>query len=111
MGCCFSSEGGDESRKESAERSQITPDETVASEMVVNLDTTHAEVISNHGLERLIHGQSFTYTELYAATGGFSDDRFLGEGGFGHVYKGMLDDTSWVLDVYIYIHTCNSLVV
>jgi hypothetical protein len=31
MGSCFSSEGGNESRKESAERPQITPDETAAS--------------------------------------------------------------------------------
>uniref|UniRef100_A0A0E0KC73 Protein kinase domain-containing protein n=1 Tax=Oryza punctata TaxID=4537 RepID=A0A0E0KC73_ORYPU len=96
MGCCYSSEGGDESRKESTERSQITPDETAASEMDVNSNTTNADSISNHGMGRLIHGQSFTYGELYAATGGFSDDRFLGEGGFGQVYKGVLDDSQEV---------------
>uniref|UniRef100_A0A0D9VSP7 Protein kinase domain-containing protein n=1 Tax=Leersia perrieri TaxID=77586 RepID=A0A0D9VSP7_9ORYZ len=93
MGCFFSSEGRDESRKEPAERSQITPEKTDTAEMAVNLDTMNAEFISNHGLEKIIHGQSFTYKELYDSTGGFSEDLFLGEGGFGQVYKGVLDAT------------------
>ncbi|XP_037462415.1 L-type lectin-domain containing receptor kinase SIT2-like [Triticum dicoccoides] len=33
---------------------------------------------------------SFTYKELVSATKGFSDAMLLGEGGFGKVYKGML---------------------
>lgn len=34
----------------------------------------------------------FTLAELQVATGGFSDANFLGEGGFGPVYKGFVDD-------------------
>ncbi|KAI5007892.1 hypothetical protein ZWY2020_008940 [Hordeum vulgare] len=33
----------------------------------------------------------FTVAELRAATGEFADDNFLGEGGFGPVYKGFVD--------------------
>ncbi|KAL9225800.1 hypothetical protein vseg_001683 [Gypsophila vaccaria] len=39
------------------------------------------------------HSRSwFTYQELLEATGGFSDENLLGEGGFGCVYKGHLVD-------------------
>ncbi|XP_026391946.1 receptor-like serine/threonine-protein kinase At3g01300 isoform X1 [Papaver somniferum] len=34
----------------------------------------------------------FTYAELQAATGGFSPENFLSEGGFGSVYRGKLGD-------------------
>lgn len=34
----------------------------------------------------------FTYDELVEATDGFSDQKLLGEGGFGSVYKGSLAD-------------------
>lgn len=38
----------------------------------------------------------FTFTELVAATGNFRPDCFLGEGGFGKVFKGYLQDIDQV---------------
>ena len=41
--------------------------------------------------------QTFTFQELAAATGNFSSDCFLGEGGFGKVFKGKLEKLDQVL--------------
>ena len=35
--------------------------------------------------------QTFTFEELAASTGNFRSDCFVGEGGFGKVYKGYLE--------------------
>ena len=43
--------------------------------------------------------KGFSYDVLAAATSNFSDDRKLGEGGFGSVYRGFLDQ----LDLYVAI--------
>ena len=40
--------------------------------------------------------QTFTFEELAAATSNFRSDCFLGEGGFGKVYKGYLDKINQV---------------
>ncbi|OEL33456.1 L-type lectin-domain containing receptor kinase IX.1 [Dichanthelium oligosanthes] len=46
-------------------------------------------------LEEEVAGpQRFCYDELAAATGNFSDDRRLGRGGFGSVYRGSLTDAN-----------------
>ncbi|XP_022777051.1 serine/threonine-protein kinase PBS1 isoform X2 [Durio zibethinus] len=46
-----------------------------------------------------IAAQTFTFRELAAATKNFRPESFLGEGGFGHVYKGRLESTGQVVAV------------
>ncbi|KAL8160621.1 hypothetical protein V2J09_002158 [Rumex salicifolius] len=41
-------------------------------------------------------GRWYGLTELQAATRGFSDDNVIGEGGYGIVYRGVLEDGSFV---------------
>lgn len=43
--------------------------------------------------------QTFTFHQLEVATKNFREDCFLGEGGFGRVYKGHLDDTDQVVAI------------
>ncbi|XP_030459779.1 serine/threonine-protein kinase PBS1-like [Syzygium oleosum] len=46
-----------------------------------------------------IAAQTFTFRELAAATKNFRSECFLGEGGFGRVYKGRLESTGQVVAV------------
>jgi len=39
-----------------------------------------------------ISAHTFTFRELQAATKNFRDECFIGEGGFGRVYKGQLEN-------------------
>ena len=41
--------------------------------------------------------QTFTFEELKVATGNFRSDCFLGEGGFGKVFKGTLEKLDQVV--------------
>jgi len=65
-------------------------------ESVVMVETPHNDFITDQRPERHICLRSFTYDEVCAATHGFEVDRFLGQGGFGQVYKGFLDSTNQV---------------
>ncbi|XP_042393772.1 serine/threonine-protein kinase PBS1-like isoform X1 [Zingiber officinale] len=46
-----------------------------------------------------ISAHTFTFRELAAATKNFRDEYFLGEGGFGCVYKGQLESTGQIVAV------------
>ncbi|WOL16161.1 serine/threonine-protein kinase PBS1 [Canna indica] len=46
-----------------------------------------------------ISAHTFAFRELAAATKNFRDECFLGEGGFGRVYKGRLESTSQIVAV------------
>ncbi|PWZ57453.1 Serine/threonine-protein kinase PBS1 [Zea mays] len=110
MGSCFSLEGGRSESIAPAQRSQIPEDEqvepTVTSELaipvpevaesVVMLEALRTGFITDQRPERHIRVRSFTYDEVCAATHGFEVDRFLGQGGFGQVYRGFLESTNQV---------------
>ncbi|XP_030496596.2 L-type lectin-domain containing receptor kinase IX.1 [Cannabis sativa] len=53
--------------------------------------------INNDDLERGAGPKRFSYKDLASATNNFSDERKLGEGGFGAVYRGYLPD----LDAFV----------
>ncbi|CAL5027817.1 unnamed protein product [Urochloa decumbens] len=46
-----------------------------------------------------ISAQTFTFRQLAAATKNFRDECFIGEGGFGRVYRGRLDGTGQVVAI------------
>ncbi|VVA11630.1 PREDICTED: L-type lectin-domain [Prunus dulcis] len=53
----------------------------------------------NKDLERRAFPKRFSYKELVAATNGFANTGRLGQGGSGHVYKGILQDLGCVIAV------------
>lgn len=48
-----------------------------------------------------ISAQTFSFRELAAATKNFRPECFLGEGGFGRVYKGRLESTGQVFCMHV----------
>ncbi|KAK3151271.1 hypothetical protein QOZ80_3AG0243820 [Eleusine coracana subsp. coracana] len=96
MGSCFSVEGGDgNERKDTTEMSQVAQADAVepaAAEVAISevMGEPAHHLISSQGLEEHVRCQMMTYDDLYSATDGFREDLFLGEGGFGPVYKGFL---------------------
>lgn len=53
----------------------------------------------SHGETDRGNARTFTYAQLQAATDNFNSDNFLGEGGFGKVYKGKLEDTGQIVAI------------
>jgi hypothetical protein len=54
------------------------------------LDEYGIPVSAKFDLDKATIPRRFEYSELVAATNGFADDRMLGRGGYGSVYKGAL---------------------
>ncbi|XP_020214706.1 probable serine/threonine-protein kinase PBL5 [Cajanus cajan] len=57
------------------------------------------EGVSEDGKDNGNRAQTFSFNELETATGNFRLDCFLGEGGFGKVYKGHLDRIDQVVAI------------
>nr|CAD1836646.1 unnamed protein product [Ananas comosus var. bracteatus] len=97
--------GGVEEEAKSGERPMIPPQiEKLSS------GTDILKIRSNLGLKREpsgqkdgsgvnISAQTFTFRELTAATKNFRQECFLGEGGFGRVYKGRLESTGQIVAI------------
>jgi len=58
-----------------------------------------------HGPPVQIAAQTFTFRELAAATKNFRPESFVGEGGFGRVYKGRLETTGQVQSLLFTLST------
>ncbi|XP_074275397.1 putative receptor-like serine/threonine-protein kinase At4g34500 [Silene latifolia] len=81
-------DGGKERNFESGESSS---DACSSSKMSVGSSSTVAVEVVNIGW-----GRWYSLRELEVATRGFSEDNVIGEGGYGIVYKGVLEDGSVV---------------
>ncbi|XP_022755694.1 probable serine/threonine-protein kinase PBL5 [Durio zibethinus] len=80
---------------ESVKKEEVAKDDQLSLD-VKNLNLN--DEVSKDGKASKL-AQSFTFDELAAATGNFRSDCFLGEGGFGKVYKGFLEKTNQVVAI------------
>ncbi|XP_020253516.1 serine/threonine-protein kinase PBS1-like isoform X1 [Asparagus officinalis] len=64
-----------------------------------NLSGRRESVSPRDGSGVKISSQTFTFRELAAATKNFRPECFIGEGGFGRVYKGRLENTGQVVAI------------
>ncbi|VAH18556.1 unnamed protein product [Triticum turgidum subsp. durum] len=100
MGClpCFGSSGKGEPAKKGGARKDVPSDRRatgVGSDKPKPqglLDSKKDTVIPREGNNQHIAAHTFTFRELAAATKNFRQDCLLGEGGFGRVYRGRLDN-------------------
>ncbi|KAJ6810882.1 serine/threonine-protein kinase PBS1-like isoform X1 [Iris pallida] len=64
-----------------------------------NLGSTKESIVPKEGSGVNTSAQTFTFRELAAVTKNFSPESFVGEGGFGRVYKGRLESTGQAVAV------------
>ncbi|TYI12646.1 hypothetical protein ES332_A08G002300v1 [Gossypium tomentosum] len=82
--------------KESVRKEEASKDEELL--MEVRNMSLHGGEDSKVG-KAIMRAQLFTFDQVIAATGNFRSDYLLGEGGFGKVYKGFLEDTNEVVAI------------
>ena len=66
--------------------------EDISKQDQLSLDVKNLNLNEEDGKANESQARTFTFDELSAATGNFRSDCFLGEGGFGKVYKGNLEN-------------------
>jgi len=99
MGClpCFGSAGEGAAKKGGARKDgssdrRVTRVGSDKSKPQGGSDSKKDAVILRDGNNQHIAAHTFTFRELAAATKNFRQDCLLGEGGFGRVYKGRLEN-------------------
>ncbi|XP_062207112.1 probable serine/threonine-protein kinase PBL23 isoform X2 [Phragmites australis] len=86
-------------KKEGSDDSELRkPNENDLADLVNNISAKSAEEILR-GSNQNMPSRALTFSQLGAATNEFSENNLLGEGGFGRVYKGRLEDTKEVIAV------------
>lgn len=81
-------------------------DRSIANPAHVETSANEADGGSKSSRDGESKARTFTFANLAAATQNFKEENFLGEGGFGRVYKGRLLDTGEVSE----IESCTSIV-
>ncbi|KAH7439721.1 hypothetical protein KP509_04G073700 [Ceratopteris richardii] len=87
--------GNSGSSRRNSSAPAVAPNETLTkSDVSANSDATESSVVSKTEEELVASSKlrRFTFTELKLATRNFRPDSFLGEGGFGCVFKGWVDE-------------------
>ncbi|XP_041991505.1 probable serine/threonine-protein kinase PBL7 [Salvia splendens] len=77
----------------------VKEDRPIANPAHVETSANEADVGSKSSRDGESKARTFTFANLSAATQNFKEENFLGEGGFGRVYKGRLLDTGELVAV------------
>ncbi|KAH7653058.1 Non-specific serine/threonine protein kinase protein [Dioscorea alata] len=97
--CCFNSDAKEE--RSSRRRAKVRREGKTLHSLIHNISIESANQRHRTIAEEILQIGSgdtatrvFTFSELEAATQNFADECLLGEGGFGRVYKGHLEDSN-----------------
>ncbi|KAI3830060.1 hypothetical protein L1987_04193 [Smallanthus sonchifolius] len=93
MGVCFSAQIEDKSpfhRGSDSDVNDLSPSNNSKESTVPPTPRTEGEILESSNLK------SFSFSDLKTATRNFRLDSVLGEGGFGSVFKGWIDEQSFV---------------
>ncbi|KAM2840983.1 hypothetical protein PS2_029305 [Malus domestica] len=93
---------GDVKKELGVKKEMVVKKEEATKDDQLSLDVKELNIKeegSNDGKTAGKRAQTFTFAELAASTGNFRSDCFVGEGGFGKVYKGQLEKINQVVAI------------